>query len=251
MVTALQIGLLLVLIALIGIILGYLFGKLSCKKQTDDLYFNKNDYCENEYLASNNNSTSFNDEQPSILSSENVATASENSTEKLLNSEAQAAVSQVSDEVPSEDNINDTQTDTVTQADESSSGNNLESKEEESTVENNEKSDTEENDEYKPNVLDAPRNNKADNLCRIKGIGFVIEEKLHNLGVFHFDQIAAWTEEEIAWVDSHLAFSGRIKREDWIGQAQKLATGEETEFSKRVDKGAVSTSRKTTDKEKA
>ena len=252
MVTALQIGLLLVLIALIGIILGYLFGKLSCKKQTDDLYFNKNDYCENEYLASNNNSTSFNDEQPSILSSENVATVNEDKVELALNSEPQAAVAEVNNEVPSEDNINDTQTDTATEVEESSSSNNLESKEEESTVENNEKSDTEENDnEYKPNVLDAPRNNKADNLCRIKGIGFVIEEKLHNLGVFHFDQIAAWTEKEIEWVDSHLAFSGRIKREDWIGQAQKLATGEETEFSKRVDKGAVATSRKTTDKEKA
>ena len=252
MITALQIGLLLVLIALIGIILGYLFGKLSCKKQADDLYFNKNEYCENEYLSSSTISSDFNDEQPSILSSENVAKASENSVETLLNNEPQSVVAQVSDEVVPNDKNENNKLDTATFVDDSISNSSSNEKEKQSLVADSEKVDTKDNeDEHKPNVLTVPRDNKADNLCRIKGIGFVIEEKLHNLGVFHFDQIAAWSEKEIAWVDSHLAFSGRIKREDWIGQAQKLATGEETEFSKRVDKGNVSTSRKTTDKEKA
>lgn len=95
-----------------------------------------------------------------------------------------------------------------------------------------------------PQFLTAPREGKKDNLTKIKGIGTKIEEKLNELGVFHFDQIAAWTEKEIAWIDEHLAFTGRVKREDWVGQAKKLATGEETEFSKRVEAGEVPSSKK-------
>ena len=272
MITALQIGLLLVLIALIGIILGYLFGKLSCKKQTNDAYFSKNDYCESEYTTASNASANLNNEQPSILSSENVATANENSAvETLLNEEPKAMVSSASEELASSDNaseVNILEDNSITAgdlpSDSSAETANIDDSntEKESFVSANsddapqtdgdEAKEDEENaqdeDENKPTVLSEPRNGKADNLCRIKGIGFVIEEKLHNLGVFHFDQIAAWSEEEIEWIDSHLAFSGRIKREGWIAQAEKLASGEETEFSKRVDKGSVSTSRKSTDK---
>ena len=64
-------------------------------------------------------------------------------------------------------------------------------------------------------------------------------ETLNELGFYHFDQIAAWTEAEIQWVDNRLKFKGRITRDDWIGQAKLLAAGEDTEFSKRVDKGSV------------
>ena len=71
-----------------------------------------------------------------------------------------------------------------------------------------------------PKTLEALINGEADNLCKIKGIGTVIEGNLNNLGIFHFEQIASWSEEEIAWVDSHLSFSGRIIREDWVGQAK-------------------------------
>jgi NADH-quinone oxidoreductase subunit E len=49
---------------------------------------------------------------------------------------------------------------------------------------------------------------------------------LHAMGVFHFDQIASWTEKELAWVDAHLgAFKGRAVREGWVVQAGKLAGG--------------------------
>ena len=77
----------------------------------------------------------------------------------------------------------------------------------------------------KPAGLAEPRGGKADALTRISGIGPVNEKRLHDLGVFHFEQIAAWTEAEIAWVDEHLSFHGRIGREDWVGQARKLAAG--------------------------
>ncbi|MEM0942863.1 MAG: hypothetical protein AAGI70_02850, partial [Pseudomonadota bacterium] len=57
----------------------------------------------------------------------------------------------------------------------------------------------------------------------IKGIGPKLEEMLHGLGVYHFDQIASWTPREIAWVDHHLeGFKGRIERDDWVAQAKDL-----------------------------
>ena len=94
----------------------------------------------------------------------------------------------------------------------------------------------------RPAGLAGPRGGTKDNLQRIKGIGKVNEGKLNELGVWHFDQIAGWLASEALWVGTYLAFPGRIEREDWIAQAAALASGGETEFSKRVDKGEVSTS---------
>jgi NADH-quinone oxidoreductase subunit E len=94
-------------------------------------------------------------------------------------------------------------------------------------------------EEAQPELLSAARNSGADDLKKIKGVGPKLEETLNELGFYHFDQIAKWTEAEIAWVDNRLKFKGRITRDDWIGQATKLAAGEETEFSKRVDDGDV------------
>ena len=94
-----------------------------------------------------------------------------------------------------------------------------------------------------PMILSAPRNGQKDNLTRIKGIGLKIEEALNGIGIYHFDQIAAWDAENIAWADSTLGFPGRAEREQWVVQAHALSLGEETEFSKRVDKGEVSTSK--------
>ncbi len=90
--------------------------------------------------------------------------------------------------------------------------------------------------------LSGPIGGKADNLTRIKGIGSKINGILNDLGIYHFKQIATWTEKEIEWVDERLKFKGRIEREDWVAQAKLLAEGKETEFSKRVDKGEVATS---------
>ncbi len=96
----------------------------------------------------------------------------------------------------------------------------------------------------RPKTLDKARGGKKDNLKRIKGIGPKIEGILNKLGIFHFDQIASWDQKTISWVDDYLSFKGRIDREEWIKQAKALAKGEETEFSKRVDKGAVTSSKK-------
>lgn len=82
----------------------------------------------------------------------------------------------------------------------------------------------------RPKGLSEPRGGMADKLQRISGIGPKNEKILHTLGFFHFDQIAAWTDEQIAWVDDHLKFNGRIGREQWLDQAAMLAEGREDEF---------------------
>lgn len=94
----------------------------------------------------------------------------------------------------------------------------------------------------RPEKLAAPRGGAKDNLKRIKGIGPVNEGRLNELGIYHFDQIAGWGSREIDWVDEHLSFKGRIEREDWINQAKTLASGGNTDFSTRVDKGGVASS---------
>ena len=93
--------------------------------------------------------------------------------------------------------------------------------------------------------LEAPRDGKADNLTLVKGIGAVNEKKLNEHGIYHFDQIAAWSEADIAQAETYLEFDGRIAREDWVGQARQLAAGQVTEFSSRVEAGDVPTSHKT------
>ena len=73
------------------------------------------------------------------------------------------------------------------------------------------------------NALAAPKGGAPDKLTRIKGIGPVNERKLHEHGIFHFEQIAAWTEADVKAAEAYLEFDGRIAREDWIGQAKALA----------------------------
>lgn len=95
----------------------------------------------------------------------------------------------------------------------------------------------------KPVGLAGPREGKHDDLKRIRGIGKQNEGRLHGLGIWHFDQIAGWSADEVKWVGGYLAFPGRIEREEWVSQAKVLATGGDTEFSKRADAGKVATSR--------
>ncbi|MEP2030086.1 MAG: NADH-quinone oxidoreductase subunit NuoE [Paracoccaceae bacterium] len=92
----------------------------------------------------------------------------------------------------------------------------------------------------KPRVLKAPRKSGADDLKMIKGVGPKMENMLNGMGFYHFDQVAKWSADELAWVDQNLdGFKGRASRDGWIEQAKLLASGAETEFSKRAKKDGV------------
>jgi len=66
----------------------------------------------------------------------------------------------------------------------------------------------------------------ADDLKQINGVGPVIEEKLNKLGITTFAQVAGLSADDIARIDEVLNFKGRIEREEWVSQAEKLAAGE-------------------------
>ena len=73
-----------------------------------------------------------------------------------------------------------------------------------------------------PELLKEARDGKKDNLSLIKGIGKVLEGKLNDLGIYHLDQIAAWSKEQQMWVDVNMSFKGRVEREAWVNQAKEL-----------------------------
>ena len=95
----------------------------------------------------------------------------------------------------------------------------------------------------KPTGLATARGNKPDELELIRGVGPQNEARLHALGIWHFDQIAAWTAKEAQWVGGYLAFPGRIEREDWIGQAKVLAAGGTTDHADKVRRGEITSTR--------
>jgi predicted flap endonuclease-1-like 5' DNA nuclease len=93
----------------------------------------------------------------------------------------------------------------------------------------------------------APKTARAkdavDDLKRVRGIGVLIEKRLNALGVNTYDDIANWTSADIDRISQTLDFKGRIERENWVEQARILSSGGQTEFSRRVDRGDVETSK--------
>ncbi|KAB2936272.1 MAG: hypothetical protein F9K25_01295 [Candidatus Contendobacter sp.] len=76
-----------------------------------------------------------------------------------------------------------------------------------------------------PEVADeaAPSPAEKDDLKLISGIGPVLEGKLNGAGITTYQQIAALTGDEIERLESEVInFSGRVHRDDWIGQAKTL-----------------------------
>jgi NADH-quinone oxidoreductase subunit E len=74
-----------------------------------------------------------------------------------------------------------------------------------------------------PVRLTAARGGKADNLKEIEGIGPALEKLCNELGFYHFDQIASWSDADVAWVDQNMkTFKGRIVRDKWVAQAKLI-----------------------------
>ena len=67
----------------------------------------------------------------------------------------------------------------------------------------------------------------GDDLGLIWGVADKLAAKLNALGIWHFDQIAKWSPENVAWFENAMggAFKGRIARDKWIEQCVKLASG--------------------------
>ncbi len=63
----------------------------------------------------------------------------------------------------------------------------------------------------------------ADDLKLIKGVGPKLEAMLNAMGIYRFEQIAGFSDANLAWVDDNLtAFKGRPFRDDWVAQARAL-----------------------------
>ena len=90
-----------------------------------------------------------------------------------------------------------------------------------------EDSETTEIQAVQPPALEEP-DGEADDLTLITGIGPRIQTILNDLGIWHFSQIAEWSEEHEAWVDEQLNFAGRVSREDWIQQARDLVAANQS-----------------------
>ncbi|ABI75444.1 conserved domain protein [Hyphomonas neptunium ATCC 15444] len=74
------------------------------------------------------------------------------------------------------------------------------------------------------NLLTHAAFGEGDDLAQIVGVGPILTELLHDVGVFYFWQIAEWSDEDVAYVDEKLLhFKGRIERDDWVGQSRVLA----------------------------
>lgn len=69
------------------------------------------------------------------------------------------------------------------------------------------------------------RAGKGDDLKKISGIGPKLEQVLSGMGVSRYADIAGWSDADIARIDGELGLSGRILRDDWVGQAKALGGG--------------------------
>ncbi|WP_461533674.1 hypothetical protein [Sinomicrobium sp.] len=65
--------------------------------------------------------------------------------------------------------------------------------------------------------------NQKDDLKKISGIGPFIEEKLNAIGIYTYEQIGRFNDDDIEQVTELLQFfPGRIKRDNWKSQAITL-----------------------------
>ena len=64
---------------------------------------------------------------------------------------------------------------------------------------------------------------EADDLTKIKGVSEELKQRLNKIGVTKFEQIATFNDDELTKVGDAMSLSGRMEKEDWVGQARTLA----------------------------
>lgn len=72
------------------------------------------------------------------------------------------------------------------------------------------------------------RRRSSDELQQIRGIGPALASKLRDMGVEKLQDIAELDELAVARLDKQLSFPGRIRRDRWIEQAQKILRGNDS-----------------------
>ncbi|MEK6478556.1 hypothetical protein WJR50_13515 [Catalinimonas sp. 4WD22] len=69
---------------------------------------------------------------------------------------------------------------------------------------------------------------EKDDLKLIKGVGPFIEQKLNALGVYTFEQVSNFNQDDETKVNEAIEFfPGRIRRDAWVKQAKALKDGKE------------------------
>ncbi len=66
---------------------------------------------------------------------------------------------------------------------------------------------------------------KADDLKKIDGVGPKVEQVLKGRGISRFQDLTAMDEKALSALDKDLGLDGRVLRDDWAGQARRLAGG--------------------------
>ena len=73
---------------------------------------------------------------------------------------------------------------------------------------------------------------EAEDLTQINGIDDDMKARLKQLNCIKLEQIANFSDEDIANVDENLQLDGRIEKEDWVGQAQSIIAAASAEQAK-------------------
>jgi predicted flap endonuclease-1-like 5' DNA nuclease len=80
-------------------------------------------------------------------------------------------------------------------------------------------------DVWAPTGLSSSPVDGKDDLKLIKGIGPKLEQRLNNLGLYRYSQLASLSTNDIAWVKDKLTFSMKLPVEQWaLSAVEKLAS---------------------------
>lgn len=81
---------------------------------------------------------------------------------------------------------------------------------------------------------------EVDDLTHIKGISKAIEVELNKLGIYRYDQIAAWSAEDVARISRGLGLADAVEPAHWVVQARSLMhTFDSSEFMAAIGGGPL------------